>query len=112
MAEMSKYCKAYLAKDLRRFSGWKEDLSALRPHVKTDDDQEEEIERSELKDDDVLYLQDSYVVTDGVFRDENVVFADASEEWKVFCQETLNFEIPEFARTEAPEKQESEQASS
>jgi len=31
MAEMGKYCKAYLAKDFRQFKGWTENLENLRP---------------------------------------------------------------------------------
>jgi len=94
MAEMGKYCKAYYAKDFRKFSGWKENLDNLRQE-ETDDGKEAE-KRTELKDDDILYLQENYIVTDGIFKDENIIFDDATDEWKKFCTEELEFEIPEY----------------
>ena len=35
MAEMGKYCKAYLAKDFRQFQDWTENLDNLRPEEET-----------------------------------------------------------------------------
>ena len=111
MAEMGKYCKAYYTKDFRQYEGWKENLENLRQEE--DEDGKETEERTELKDDDILYLQENYVVTDGIFKDENIIFDDLTDEWKKFCTETLEFEIPvyepieikpaEEADTEAPE---------
>ena len=94
MAEMGKYCKAYLAKDLRQYPNWKENLQNLRPE--TDDDGEEKEPRTELGDDDILYLQENYVVTDGIFKDEHIIFDDVTDEWKAFCTESLEFEIPVY----------------
>lgn len=96
MAEMGKYCKAYLAKDLRQFDGWKENLDNLRKETKYENNQEVEIERTELKDDDILYIQENYVVTDGIFKDENIIFDDLTDEWKAFCHDKLEFEIPVY----------------
>ena len=94
MAEMGKYCKAYLAQDFRKFSGWKENLDNLaQPEA---DDDKEVAKRTELKDDDILYLQETYIVTDGIFLDENILFDDVTDEWKTFCTEELQFEIPEY----------------
>jgi hypothetical protein len=47
-----------------------------------------------LTDKDHLYLQETYVVTDGVFLDQNIVFDDVTSEWKDFCTHTLKFEVP------------------
>ena len=94
MAEMGKYCKAYLAKDFRKYSGWKENLDNLRQE--DSDDGKEAEKRTELKDDDILYLQETYIVTDGIFLDENIVFDDVNDEWKAFCTDTLEFEIPVY----------------
>ena len=66
MAEMSDYCKAYLAKDLRKFDGWKEDTSNLRTETEEVDGQEQEVQREEIGDEDILYVHDSYIVTDDV----------------------------------------------
>ena len=96
MAEMERYCKAYLAAKFREYSGWKEDLGALRKETEIQDGQEVEIPRTELGDDDILYLQENYVVTDGVFKDENVIFDTVTSEWKTFCTDVLEFEIPDY----------------
>lgn len=96
MAEMGKYCKAYLAKDFRQYSSWKENLDNLHKEKELKDGQEVEVERNELLDDDILYLQENYVVTDGIMKDENIIFDDVNDAWKEFCTKTLEFEIPEY----------------
>ncbi len=114
MAEMGKYCKAYLAKDLRRFDGWTENLENLRPEEPDDPGGEAApVKRTELKDDDILYVQENYVVTDGIFIDENIIFDKVTDVWKAFCHDELEFEIPEYEPIEispapaAPEEEES-----
>lgn len=72
MATMGKYCKAYSLKQLREFSQWTEQNENTRKEKKEVEDQEFEINR-QLTDDDFLYLQENYVVTDGIFQDENVI---------------------------------------
>ena len=94
MAEMGKYCKAYLAQDFRKYSGWNEKLDNLRQEEAEDGKEAEQ--RTELKDDDILYLQETYIVTDGIFLDENIIFDEVTDEWKAFCTDTLQFEIPEY----------------
>jgi len=49
-----------------------------------------------LTDDDFLYLQENYVVTDGIFKDENIIFDKVTLAWKDFCDNTLLFEIPVY----------------
>ena len=65
---------------------------------KREDDTETETPRA-LTDDDFLYLQENYVVTDSIFKDENVIFDNVTPEWVEFCQENLGFEIPEARDT-------------
>jgi hypothetical protein len=97
MGVMGNYCKAYLVKDLRAFGDWREDLSALRPAEEGGDDRATiDRVRDSLGDDEVLYLQEDLVVTDGIFKDEHIVFASASEEWRRFCAEQLEFSIPSW----------------
>ncbi len=96
MAEMGKYCKAYYAKDFRQFEGWKENVANLQKEKKEEKGQEIEVERTELLDDDILYLQEDYVVTDGIMKDEHIIFDDITDEWKSFCTKTLEFEIPVY----------------
>lgn len=95
MAKMGKYCKAYSVKDLRAFSQWTEKLENTKKETKEIDGKEIEIKR-ELTNDDFLYLQENYLVTDGIFQDENIIFDNVTPEWKDFCQNTLMFNIPDF----------------
>lgn len=104
MAEMGRYCKAYLASDLKKYPGWDPNLENLR-QPESERPGEEPEERAELEDDDIVYLQEDLVVTDGIFRDENVLFEDASEEWKTFCEETLEFEVPEDVQAIAAQEE-------
>jgi len=97
--QMGKYCKAYHAKSFRGFSGWRENPSSLRSERKLEEGKEVERRRAEIHDDDVLYLQESYVVTDGIFKDENVVFDEVTDEWRRYCDEVLEFRIPDYAAT-------------
>lgn len=93
MAEMGRYCKAYLAESLAAFPGWEPNLEALRPHDATDD--ESPAPRTALENDDILYMQEDLTVTDGIFRDEHVVFDQVTDAWRTFCTETLGFAVPE-----------------
>lgn len=96
MAEMGKYCKAYMAQDLRKFSGWSENLDNLR---QADDvDGGSTARRTALGDEDILYLQENYTVTDGIFIDENIIFDKVTDEWKDFCSNGLEspFVIPTY----------------
>ncbi len=99
--EMGKYCKAYLAKQFREFSGWSEKKENARKDKKDVDGKEVEVLR-ELDDDSILYLQENYVVTDGIFKDENIIFDNVTDEWKEFCHGTLAFEIPVYEPINIP----------
>ncbi|MFL6198502.1 MAG: hypothetical protein ACJ76J_04970 [Thermoanaerobaculia bacterium] len=101
MAEMGKYCKAYLAKQFREYPGWTENKANVRKEKKEVDGKEVEVER-ELNDDSILYLQENYVVTDGIFKDENIIFDNVTDEWKEFCHGTLGFEIPVYEPINIP----------
>jgi hypothetical protein len=68
---MSDYCKAYYVRDLRAFPNWSVP--------------------QELNDDDHLYLHDNFVLTKGIFSDEDIVFDRVTEEWKLFACESLDF---------------------
>lgn len=99
--EMGKFCKAYLAKHFRQFPGWSENLQNLREEITVDEEGVEHVFiRPEIKDDDVLYLQEDYIVTDDIFKDRYIVFDQVDEQWKTFCKETLRFKLPAFMRPE------------
>jgi hypothetical protein len=103
MATMGKYCKAYSIKKLREFSGWTEKAeNARKDKQKGTDGKEVEITRA-LTENDYLYLQENHVVTDGIFKDENVIFDNVTPEWIEYCQQTLKFEIPNYASAAKPE---------
>ncbi len=99
MGTMSKYCKAYLLKDFCQFSNWTENSDNVRHETKIENGKEIEVERV-LIEDSILYLHENYVVTDSIFQDENIIFDQVTPEWKSFCQEELNFEIPDYAQSE------------
>lgn len=92
---MGKYCKAYSLKKLREFSQWTERAENTRKEKQEVDGKEVEVNRV-LTDDDFLYLQENYVVTDGIFKDENIIFDNITPEWQKFCKNTLLFDIPVY----------------
>lgn len=95
MATMGTYCKAYPIIRFREYKGWTEKAENARKEKGAADGKEVEDER-QLTDKDHLYLQENYVVTDGVFLDENIIFDDVTPEWKDFCTHTLKFEVPVY----------------
>jgi hypothetical protein len=97
VSRMSEYCKAYPVKRFRAFAGWSEDTNALRPRH-DDATAATDTTTRELADDEVLFLHDNYHVTDGIFPDEHIVFAQDSPEWRAFCHEVLAFEVPDYLR--------------
>ena len=101
MAEMGKYCKAYLAKQFREYPDWSEKAENVRKEKKDVDGKEVEVERV-LDDDSILYLQENYVVTDGIFKDQNIIFDNVTDEWKEYCHGQLAFEIPVYEPINIP----------
>jgi hypothetical protein len=107
--EMGSYCKAYLAQQLRAYPAWSENKANVRKEKKEVDGKEIEVDR-ELTDDSILYLQENYVVTDDIFKDENIIFDQVTDEWKQFCHDTLQFEIPVYEPIEIPHAEPAEAA--
>ncbi len=99
MATMGKYCKAYLLMKMREFKGWSERAENDRKEKQEENGKEIEVTR-ELTDDSIVYLQENYVVTDGIFKDEHVLFDDVTPEWIEYCHETLGFAIPEHMQAQ------------
>jgi hypothetical protein len=83
MAEMRKYSKAYYLKELRAFPNWQE---------------KDREDKDELNDESIVYLQDNFTVVKDVFDSEDYIFDSVDDEWKKFCKESLEFEIPEDLR--------------
>lgn len=95
MANMGRYCKAYPIERLRAFSGWAENAQNTRKEKQQVDGKEIEVAR-QLTDDDFLYLQENFVVTDGIFIDEHIIFDNVSPEWIDYCKNELKFEVPVY----------------
>ena len=86
MRVMSKYCKAYPLSRLREFDGWDEHARLLRKKDLVNG------EERELQDSDILFLQEDFTVTSGIFMAEGVVFDCPTRSWTTFCKEVLQFE--------------------
>ncbi|MCA9937853.1 MAG: hypothetical protein KC418_04380 [Anaerolineales bacterium] len=99
MAEMGKYCKAYLLGEFRAFAQWNANIQNARKEKSDPTDQGGASPRL-LTDDSILYLQEDFVVTDGIYKDENIIFDNVTPEWIAFCRQTLQFEIPDYAAKE------------
>ena len=99
--EMGKYCKAYLLKDLRAYPKWTEKKENARKEKKEVDGKEIEVD-TVLDDESIVYIQENYVVTHGIFIDMNIIFEDVTDEWKDFCHNTLHFEIPVYEPINIP----------
>jgi hypothetical protein len=95
MAKMGRYCKAYPITRLREFNGWSENSQNTRKTKQQIDGVEVEAPR-ELTPDDHLYLQENFVVTDGIFIDEKLIFDNVTPEWIEFTKTALTFEVPVY----------------
>jgi len=95
MPTMGKYCKAYPIGRLREFAGWTENAGNTRQETRSAEGKPLETPRV-LTADDFLYIQENYVVTDGIFKDENIIFATVTPEWITYCQQVLDFQIPVY----------------
>jgi hypothetical protein len=93
MPSMGKYCKAYLVSSVREYPNWTEKLQNLRQPERGD--AEPLASRTALKDDDIVYLQENYCVTDDCYKDEYVIFDNVTDEWRRFCEEQMSFSVPD-----------------
>lgn len=87
---MSTYCKAYTLKRLREFRGWTENLDNASGTTKN--------ERRMLGDLDIVYVQEDFTVTAGIYPGEHVIFSNIRPDWIEFCSTVLNFKIPSYTR--------------
>jgi hypothetical protein len=94
MANMGTYCKAYTLAALREFDQWKEQSQNAKAVPQPNGDLPA-VPRV-LTDEDYLFVQENFVVTDGIFIDENIIFDSVTPDWQRFCTEKLGFEVPKF----------------
>ena len=95
MATMGAYCKAFQLRKLREYGEWTENAANARKVKSEVNGKEVEVART-LTDDDYLYLQENFFVTDGIFLDECVIFDGDSPSWRDYCIEALKFEVPAY----------------
>ena len=76
MSTIGSYCKAYPSYKFRAFQDWKEP------------------EERNFDDDEILFLQENYIVTENLYLDEGIIFDDVTFEWIEFCNHSLGFRGP------------------
>jgi ankyrin repeat protein len=82
------YARAYLLGDLRKFSDWREEKINIERASENGDSRE-------LSDDDVVFLQEDFTVTQLIWPGENVIFNRVTPEWIDFCTQELQFKVPD-----------------
>ena len=82
MAQLGRYCKAYPIKRFETFPGWS---------IKAENLKKESDTPRQLGEKDYFFLQENFVVTDGIFVDQNIVFDQITDDWKSFCARELKF---------------------
>jgi hypothetical protein len=100
MTILGRYSKAYPLGQLRQFCGWTERPENARS-IRKEVDGEIVEETRALTDEDYVYVQRNFTVTDGIFVDENIIFSDVTPEWIEFCQTVLGLGNP-VAEPESP----------
>jgi uncharacterized protein len=85
------YARAYLLGDLRKFSDWREEKINWKETIPAG----ENGNSSELSDDDVVFLQEDFSVTQLIWPGENVIFNRSTPEWIDFCTRELQFKVPD-----------------
>jgi len=85
------YSRAYLLGELRKFSDWREEKINWKETIPAD----ENGKSSELSDDDVVFLQQDFTVTQLIWPGENVLFDRSTPEWVDFCTQELQFKVPD-----------------
>jgi hypothetical protein len=104
MPNVARYCKAFLASDLCEFPGWVDPSPPLSESGGADGDPPD--------GSDVYYLHENYVVTRGIYTDEQIVFDRVTPEWVEFCVNVLKFEIPGYVIEAVPVEREEQPAAS
>ena len=85
------YARAYLLGELRKFSDWREEKINWKETIPAD----ENGNSGKLSDDDVVFLQQDFTVTELIWAGENVIFNRVTPEWIDFCTQELQFKVPD-----------------
>src|SRR5215216_4858106 len=85
------YARAYLLGELRKFSDWREERINWKETIPAD----ENGNSGELSDNDVVFVQEDFTVTQLIWPGENVIFNRITPEWIDFCTRELQFKVPD-----------------
>lgn len=85
------YARAYLLGELRKFNDWREEKINWKETIPA----EENGKSRELSDDDVVFVQEDFTVTQLIWPGENVIFNRTTPEWVDFCTKELQFKVPD-----------------
>lgn len=92
MAIMGTYCKAYPLSRFREYPKWSERPGTLAVDALASASDPDATQGAP----EYLFIQEDLVVTNGIFKDENIVFDAVTTEWETFCREVLEFEVPPY----------------
>lgn len=104
MSTLGAYCKAYYVLDLKKFPGWEKHARNIKKEMQESGADAPSEAQRELRDDDYLFLQENLLVTDGIFKDENIIFQEVTPEWEDFCRKELQFRVSGQFSDETSEK--------
>lgn len=90
-SSVKNYARAYLLRDLRKFSDWREEKINWKETVPAS----ENGNSPELSDDDIVFLHQDFTVTHLIWPGENVIFNQVTPEWSSFCEQELKFKVPD-----------------
>ena len=101
MAKMGLYCKAYPIERVQEFNKWDQYAKPIPPLNKSDSDAVTASAEETALRERILFLQENFVVTASIFLDEQIVFDEVTDEWKDFCRNVLEFQMPEHYSSSA-----------
>ena len=90
-----KYCKAYHLKDLRIYPAWTEGRINWKAKNYGDASGNGTAPDQGFSDDDIVFLHQDYTVTQSMWHNENVIFDQVSPQWRDYCNDRLNFKVPD-----------------
>jgi ankyrin repeat protein len=89
----NEYCRAYSLKDLRQFSGWPQDQPVSGEQEKAGNVEDAASSEEQALEEETAFLHHDFTVTKWMWRNEDVIFAQITPEWKDFCLNVLNFKV-------------------
>ena len=89
------YCKAYHLEALRQFPGWTESKTNWRESKREGRRDDGGDPDQEASHDEIVFVHEDLTVTQSMWSAENVIFDQISPEWKEFCENVLNFRVPD-----------------